>query len=89
MRETGRPDAAAVFLAAQVEEGLSVEWAGDEVPVGEVGGVVDLDAGVPFKGGCGDVVVVADAEDGWVRVEAGEDWVSYERHVVDCVGIGS
>ena len=73
--EAGGPDAAAVGLAAQVELARAVERAGDEAPVHQVAGVVDLDARIPFEGGGGDPVIVFGAADGRVGIEALEDRV--------------
>jgi hypothetical protein len=42
--------------------------------------VVDLNSWVPFKSGCGDVVVLANPQDGRVGVEAWKNWVSDLRH---------
>ncbi len=77
--EAGGPDAAAVGLAAHVELAGAVERAGDEAPVHQVPGVVDLDAGVPLEGRGGDEVVGADADDRGVGVEALEDRVADHR----------
>ena len=67
MGEAGRPDAAAVGIAAHVELALAGERAGDQLPVGEVAGMMDLHAREPLEGRGGDVIVVADAQDGGVR----------------------
>ena len=75
-----RPHAAAVRVAAHVEQALAVEGPLRQRPVGQVARVVDLHAGVPLEGRHGDVVVVAHAEDGRVGVEARQDWVPYLRH---------
>ena len=73
--EAGGPDAAAVGLAAEVELAGAVERAGDEAPVHQVAGVVDLDARIPFEGGGGDPVIVFGPADGRVGIEALEDRV--------------
>ena len=41
---------------------------------------MNLNTWIPFESGCGDVVVFADPQDGWVGIEAWEDWVSDLRH---------
>ena len=41
----------------------------------EVLGVMNLDARVPLECGCGDIVVVADAQNRRIGVEAGENWI--------------
>jgi hypothetical protein len=42
--------------------------------------VVDLNSWVPFESRCGDVVVLADPQNGRVGIEAWQDWVSDLRH---------
>ena len=79
MAEAGGPDAAAVGVAAHVELGGAVERARDEAPVHQVAGVVDLHARVPLEGRGGDVVIVSDAADRRVGVEALEDRVADHR----------
>lgn len=76
VRQARRPDAAGVGIAEHVELARAAERAGEEAPVDEIAGVMDLDAGEPLECRRGDVVVVADAKDGRVGVEAGEDGVA-------------
>src|SRR5262249_20767278 len=80
--EARGPDAAGVRVAAHVELALAGQRAGDEVPVGEIARVVNLHTGERLEGRGGDVVVVADAEDRGVGVEAGEDGVAERGHVI-------
>src|SRR5208283_2502658 len=74
--ETGRPDAAGIGLAPEVEQGSAIERACEEPPVHEVARVMDLDARIPFERRRRDVIVVADAADRRVRVEAGQDRIA-------------
>ena len=74
------PHAAAVGVAAHVELRGAGEGPREEGPVGEVGGVVDLHAGVPLERGRGDVVVGAHAQHRRVRVETRQDGIAYQRH---------
>ena len=80
MREAGRPDAAGVGVAAQVELGDAAQGGGEALPVHEVAGAVQLDAGEPLERGVGEVEPFADAADGGVGVEAGEDRVGGVDH---------
>jgi hypothetical protein len=80
MGQARRPDAAAIGIAAHVELGFTVQRTGDELPVGEIPGVMDLDAGEPFKGRGGDIIIVADPQDGRVRIEARENGIGDLGH---------
>ena len=71
-----RPDAAGIGIAAHVELAGAIERPLDQAPVHQVARVVDLDAGIPLEGRGGDVVVVADAADRRIRIEAAEDRVA-------------
>jgi hypothetical protein len=76
VREARRPDAARIGIAEHVELARARERAREEPPVDEVARVVDLHAGEPLEGRGRDVVVVTDAHDGRVGVEAGEDGIA-------------
>lgn len=76
MGEGRGPDALAGGDAVEGENGGVLEGVGDEVPVCEVGGLVDWDARVIGEGGDGHVVGVLYAEDGWVGVPSGDVLVS-------------
>ncbi|MNH92663.1 hypothetical protein D3C73_452480 [compost metagenome] len=87
IRQARCPDAATVGISAHVELGFSLQRATDERPVYEIAGVVDLDAGIPFEGGGGDVIILADTADGWIGVEARQDRVADHNRVsshIDC-----
>ena len=77
--EARGPDAAGVRIADQVQLAGAGERAREEAPVDEVARMVDLHAGEPLEGRGGDVVVVADADDGRIGVEAGEDGIADHR----------
>jgi len=78
--ETRCPDSAAVGLASHVKLCLSVEWADDKIPVCQIFRVVDLNSWIPFESGCGNIVVLANPQNGRVGVEAWENRVSDLRH---------
>ena len=80
MGEAGGPDATAIGVAAHVELGLAVERTRHKRPVGEVLGVVDLYAWKPFKGRGGDIIIIADAQNGGVRIKAGQNGIGNLRH---------
>ena len=80
MRQTRRPYATRVRVPSHVKLGLARQRPADEVPVGQVSRVVNLHAREPLECRGRDVVVISDAEDGRVGIEAGEDWVADGRH---------
>jgi hypothetical protein len=80
VRQAGRPDAAAVGVPAHVELRGPRERAAEQRPIGQIRRVVDLHSRIPLKRAGRDVVVGPDPEDGWVRVEARQDWVADQRH---------
>ena len=80
MAEAGRPDAAAVGIAAHVELALARQRPGQQRPVGKVLAVMDLHAGEPFEGRGGDVIVLAHPQDRRVGVEAGQDGIGNLGH---------
>ncbi|NLS25221.1 hypothetical protein S2M10_01840 [Sphingomonas sp. S2M10] len=79
MRQARRPYAAAVRIAAHVELRGADQRPDDQRPVGEVAAVVDLHAGEPFEGRGRDIIVVADAADRRIGVEAGKDRIADHR----------
>lgn len=81
VRQARRPHSARVRVTSHVELGLARQRAADQVPICQVFGVVNLHAGVPLERGRGDVIVLPDAQDGRVGVEAWEDRVADWRHV--------
>ena len=80
MAEAGRPHPARIRIAAHVELRFAAQRPGHQLPVGEIPGVMDLHPRVPLEGGGGDVIVVPDAQDRRVGVEAGEDGVADGGH---------
>ena len=82
MAEAGRPDAARIRIAAHVElRCLRVSGRVTRSQLARSLRVMDLHARVPFEGRGGDVVVVADAQDRGVGVEAGQDGIADGGHV--------
>jgi hypothetical protein len=75
--ERGRPDAARVRHAAQVEARRIGEHVPGRLPVRQVARVVQPDAREPLEGAVRDVVVGAHPDDRGVRVEAGQDRVAH------------
>ena len=73
--EAGRPDAARIGIPAHVELVRAIERPANEAPVHEIARVMDLDAGKPFERRRRDVIVVADATDRGIGVEARKDRV--------------
>ena len=71
-----RPDTAGVRVALHVQHRHTVQRRADQRPVFQVAGVIDAHAREPLEGRGGDVVVLALAAQGRVRVEAGEYRVS-------------
>src|SRR5271166_274673 len=78
--EARRPDAAGIGLATQVELRGALERPPHKPPVHKVARVMDLDPRTPFEGGGGDVVVVADAADRRIGIEAGQDRIADDGH---------
>ena len=78
--EAGRPDAAGIGVAEHVELAPAVERPGDEAPVAQVAGMVNLHAGEPLERRGRDVVVVPHPEDGRVRVEASQHGIADRLH---------
>ena len=72
-----RPDAAGVGIAQHVQLAGAAERPRQQPPVDEVARVMDLDPRIPLEGRRGDVVVVADANDRGIRIEAAQDRVDY------------
>ena len=79
VREARRPDAAGIGIAEHVELAGAIERAREQPPVNEVARMVNLHAGKPFERRGGDVVIVADADDGRVGIEAGQDGIANRR----------
>ena len=82
--EAGRPDAAGIRLAPQIELRRALERAPHEPPIDEIARVMDLHARKPLEGRRGDVIVVAHAADRRVRIEARQDRVADHRHGRGC-----
>src|SRR5262249_25581509 len=76
VREARRPDATGIAIAEHVELARAIERAREQSPVNEIARVMDLHSGKPFEGRSGDVIVVADADDGRVGIEAGENGIA-------------
>ena len=76
VRQARRPDAAGIGIAQHVELAGAIERAREQSPVDEVARMMNLHAGKPLEGRGGDVVIVADADDGRVGIEAGEDGIA-------------
>ena len=81
--QAGGPDALGGGQLGQVRIGVVGQHMGQQLPVLHVLGMVDRDAGEPFEGGDGHVVVVALAADGGVGVEALEDRI-VQHHCFLC-----
>lgn len=75
--EVRGPQAAGVVVALQMAGHLLgvLQGCSDPLPVDKVGGVVDINARPPLKGGGGDVVVPAHLQDAGIRVEPRQDGV--------------
>src|SRR5437867_3451165 len=71
--ETWSPDAARVRVTEHVKLAGAIQRTGEEPPVYEIARMMHLHPGKPLEGGGGDVVIVADAHDGWVGIEAREN----------------
>ena len=71
VREARRPDAAGIGIAEHVELAGAIQRAREQPPVDEIARMMNLHARKPFKGRGGDVIIVADADDGRVGIEAG------------------
>ena len=84
--EARRPDAAGIGIAEHVELARADEWAGEQAPVHEVARVMNLHAGEPLEGGGRDVIVFADAHDGRVGIETGQDRIA--DHGAEKSGVG-
>src|SRR6185436_13336899 len=76
IRKTGSPDAAAIGITAHVELRLALERTPDHRPIHKIARMMDLDAGIPFERRGGDIVVVPNAANGWIGVEARQDRVA-------------
>ena len=74
--QAGRPDAARVGIAEHVQLARASQRPRQQPPVHEIARVMDLHAGVPLEGRRRDVVVVADAHDGRIGIEARQDRVA-------------
>lgn len=86
MCQTRSPNPTRVRVTAHVELGLARQRPADQVPVRQVGRVVDLHAREPLKRRGRNVIIVPDAEDGRVGVEAREDGVADGGHGVGWLG---
>ena len=75
IRQARRPHAAGIGRAAHVQLAGAIERPAGQAPVDQVARVVDLHPRIPFEGGGGDVVVVADPHDGRVGIESAQDRV--------------
>ncbi len=74
--ETRRPDAARIRVAQHIQLAGAPERTGEEPPVHEIARVMDLHARKPLERGGGDVIVVADADDRRIGVEAAKDRIT-------------
>ena len=89
VREARRPDAAGVGVAAQVELRDAAQGARKPLPVHEVARAVQLDAGEPLERGVGEVEPLADAADGRIGMEPGENRIDGVDHgMSECRGQG-
>src|SRR5687767_3496458 len=71
-----RPHATRIRIAQHVELAGAVEWARQQPPIDQVARVMNLHAREPLEGRRGDVVIVADADDGWVGIEPWENRIA-------------
>ena len=69
------PDTAGVGVPPQVHLAGFAQRAWQLLPVGQVFGMVQVDTGPPFKGGCGNVIIVPGADHAGVRAKAAQDGV--------------
>ena len=75
MCQARRPDAAGVGVAAHVELTGAAEGPGDEAPVDEIAGVVNLHAREPLERRGRNVIVLADPDDRRSRVQTAKNRV--------------
>ena len=75
MAQARCPDAATVRVAAHVQKRGAVQRTRHQTPIHQIGGVVDLHAGIPFKGRCGDVVIAPHPAERGIGIEAAQDGV--------------
>ena len=54
----------------------AIERARKQAPVNEITRVMNLHSREPFECRRGDVVIVTDPDDGWVRIKSAQDWVA-------------
>ncbi len=76
VRQARRPDAAAVGYAAQIQLRRPAQRPADQAPMDEVARMVDLDAREPFEGRGRYVIVVTDANDRRIGIEALENRIA-------------
>ena len=77
MREARCPDAARIWVAQHIELARARERAREQPPVDQVARMMNLHAGKPFEGRGGNVIIIADAQNGRVGIEAGKDGIVY------------
>lgn len=80
MGQTRGPNSTRVRVSAHVELGLARQRPTDEVPIRKIRRVMDLHAREPLKGRGRNVIIIPDAEDRRVGVEARENGVADRRH---------
>ena len=69
------PDTAGIGVPPQIHLAGFAQRAWQLLPVGQVFGMVQVDTGPPFKGGCGNVIIVPGADHAGVRAKAAQDGV--------------
>ncbi len=74
------PDAAGIGVAEHVELAGAIQRAREQSPVDQIARMMDLYAGKPLESRGGNVVIIADADDGRIGIESGEDGIA-DRHV--------
>ena len=70
------PHAARIRIAEHVQLSRPSERPAEQPPIREIARVVDLDAWKPFERGRRDVVIVADADDRRIRIEAAKNGIA-------------
>src|SRR5262249_48806481 len=86
--ETRCPNTAGIGITKHVQLARAIQRPCEQSPMNQIARVVNLDAREPLEGrGC-NVVVIADTHDGWVGIEAGENWVPDDTHAVACCAAG-
>src|ERR1043166_6399685 len=85
--ETRRPNAARIRSTKHIELAGAIQRTREQPPVGEIAGMMNLHAGKPFEGGGGNIVIIADAHNGWIRIKACEDRISDVHTVRVCTAV--